>query len=915
MRSRIQMSLVCLVTAFVSVGSSGSHKTEQSVPGFDANEVVRKIHARRGQADLRPGDPGRIPGRLSDRFPDPSETGGVQLSDGDEFLIDTSCALVPAPGNQTDPAVAFDGTNYLVVWQDRRSDSYSDICGTRVAPDGMVLDPSGFVVSQGAYDQRYPDVAFDGTNFLVVWDDYRRGHAFDIYGTRVTPEGTVLDGFGIIISQATNDQQCPAVAFDGAEFLVVWQDHHYNVEEPDVCGARVGSDGTVLDSAGFVISQAAHGQYNPALGFDGANFLVVWQDARDTANVHIYGSRVTPQSMVLDTEGINISGTFGTQGYPALAFDGANFCVAWGDVRGSFPPTLDIYGARVTPEGTVQRFTICSAGGAQGYPAVGHDSANFIVAWQDGRGGLGESDIYATRISPAGVVLDAGGFVVSQADGMQTYPAMGFDGVNSLVLWQDFRSNLRQPDIYGARVKPEPAVLDSEGILVTRAAREQMVPALGFDGVNYLVVWEDHRGGYSDIYGARIAPGGIVLDPSGFVVSQAEDDQWYPALGFDGENFLVVWQDYRNDPNAPDIYGARVTPAGVLLDTNGFAVTQAPDRQYAPGLGFDGVNFLVVWQDLRSGGNNFNIFGARVSPGGTVLDPSGIAISQAAGMQWCPVTASDGANFLVAWHDERGGTYSDIYGARVSPGGTVLDPAGIAISRANSSQWYPALGFDGTNFLAVWEDYRSSVWPDIYGARVTPGGVVLDTSGIAVCRGPRDQFAPVLAFEGTNYLVLWEDYRSSNNPDIYGARVSPGDSVFDEGSVVRQAGVQSGLALTRGPGPMLFLAYQGWVGTFGDKIYNTYRVWGTIDPTPGGGVEEMPNAEVRATNLATVVRGVLLLPLASGVLLDIGGRKVLDLQPGVNDVRGLAPGVYFVRSGPPAGSRQPAAVTKVLVTR
>jgi len=30
-------------------------------------------------------------------------------------------------------------------------------------------------------------------------------------------------------------------------------------------------------------------------------------------------------------------------------------------------------------------------------------------------------------------------------------------------------------------------------------------------------------------------------------------------------------------------------------------------------------------------------------------------------------------------------------------------------------------------------------------------------------------------------------------------------------------------------------------------------------------------------------------------LLDITGRKVLELQPGDNDVRHLAPGVYFVR--------------------
>jgi len=43
---------------------------------------------------------------------------------------------------------------------------------------------------------------------------------------------------------------------------------------------------------------------------------------------------------------------------------------------------------------------------------------------------------------------------------------------------------------------------------------------------------------------------------------------------------------------------------------------------------------------------------------------------------------------------------------------------------------------------------------------------------------------------------------------------------------------------------------------------------------------------------------------------------VLDLQPGTNDVRPLAPGVYFVRE---KGSRgqgfQDSRVTKVVVTR
>ncbi len=72
---------------------------------------------------------------------------------------------------------------------------------------------------------------------------------------------------------------------------------------------------------------------------------------------------------------------------------------------------------------------------------------------------------------------------------------------------------------------------------------------------------------------------------------------------------------------------------------------------------------------------------------------------------------------------------------------------------------------------------------------------------------------------------------------------------------------------------------------------------------------------------ATVIRSVLLLaerPSSSpsvSYLLDISGRQVMDLLPGPNDVRALAPGVYFVREEPQAVSHKPQAVRKVVVTR
>jgi len=45
-------------------------------------------------------------------------------------------------------------------------------------------------------------------------------------------------------------------------------------------------------------------------------------------------------------------------------------------------------------------------------------------------------------------------------------------------------------------------------------------------------------------------------------------------------------------------------------------------------------------------------------------------------------------------------------------------------------------------------------------------------------------------------------------------------------------------------------------------------------------------------------------------LLDVSGRKVLELHPGANDVRALAPGVYFVREA--QAQAQAQAVRKVV---
>jgi len=73
---------------------------------------------------------------------------------------------------------------------------------------------------------------------------------------------------------------------------------------------------------------------------------------------------------------------------------------------------------------------------------------------------------------------------------------------------------------------------------------------------------------------------------------------------------------------------------------------------------------------------------------------------------------------------------------------------------------------------------------------------------------------------------------------------------------------------------------------------------------------------------STLVNEVLYLPAqtgtarrASSFLLDVCGREVLNLKPGANDVRALAPGVYFAEEGLGTRGQGLGRIRKVIITR
>jgi len=692
---------------------------------------------------------------------------GSRVDTTGTVLDPVGIGISTATGSQSHPSVAFDGTNYLVVWDDCRSGSQFGIYGARVNQSGAVLDTSGIAIYTSADSQACPHVAFDGTNYFVAWEDYRGGLYCDIYATRIAPSGTVLDPSGIAIATSDDSDERPSLAFDGTNYLVVWESFGIDF---DIFGARVDTSGVVLDSLAIFVCLVPFNQRHASVSFDGVNYFVVWDDYRRVTGSDIYGARVDTSGTVLDLDGVAVCTTSDYSSYPSVAFDGTNYLVVW-QLQHGLGHKPDIYGTMVDTSGTVLHpsgIAVCTTDYWQEIPSVAFGSNDYLVVWEDWRSGT-NADIYATRVSPSGAILDPLGILISMAGHPQWHASVASDGSDYLAAWEDWRSGTNA-DIYATRVSPSGAILDPLGILISMAADSQVSPSATFGGANYLVVWADKRGDAMDIYGARLSQSGTLLDTSGIAILTGGKDQVDPSAAFDGTNYFVVWEDHRAAFPESDIYGARVDTSGTVLDPTGIAITSSR-QQWSPCVAFGGSNYLVAWEHLGVS-TGYDIRAGRVDTSGTILDGMGIVVSALPYHERRPSVAYGGVNYLIVWKDVRGGIDSDIYGARVDAAGTVLDTSGIAISTAVDDQTYPSVTYDGANYLVVWQDYRNGSDWNIYGSRVDASGEVLDPSGIELMDQPYSRVNPAVTTGGDDQVLLVYDGFASlpyNTNRVFGA--------------------------------------------------------------------------------------------------------------------------------------------------
>jgi hypothetical protein len=716
-------------------------------------------------------------------------------------------------GDDANPAIVFNGTDFLVVWLDAPS-----VYGCRITSAGQVRDPNRILISQHACYGTAPSVATDGRNCLAVWTDDRTGTQPDIYGARVDTSGRVLDSQGIPIFTAPEIQSNPAVAFDGARFLVAWEDYRASVRSSIYC-ARVETTGVVVDTLGLPVAPVLANQFTPTVAFGDSLFVVAWSDQRNSADGDIYCSRVAPDGSVLDPQGVAVTTAMSCQVLPKVAFDGHEFALDWVDWR------------------------------------------------------TGESDIYGARVTRDGALLDTAGIPVCAAPDLQGDPGIAFGDSCYLATWHDYRSS-DYSEIACSRMNRAGQMLDGTGFIVSLARPvSQGIPCAAFTGSSYIVAWEQESIPRHICF-SRLAPDGSLLDSAPHALCPSSVWQSKPAIAAVESCALVVWSSESLD----GVAGARVTQSGAVLDSTAIDIMNGQAMPSLVSVAGDGRDWLTVWDE--SGDSGWDVRAARVTPAGEVLDTSGILVCGRAGNQHGPQVAFGDSDYLVVWTDGRFVGWDAVFAGRVTRSGAVLDSHGIRVSLDSGQADGPRVAYGGNDYLVVWEEYQpSGSCYEIYATRLNPSGVVLDSEPILIAGGDYDCESPSVTFDGTDYFVAWQDTRDWS---IQGALVNRWGTVLATFPISERDVNHSSPCLALGPNRQVLALYSARTDSLNHRPVDCNRIWARLPPFEA--IEENPTQVASRMTLAVVpnplsgtgeVRYVL--PVSGHVRLgvyDISGRMV-----------------------------------------
>lgn len=319
------------------------------------------------------------------------------------------CYSVGADALQA-PRVCVGSQQHLVTFR-KVGASTSHILVQRVDGFGAPLDAAPIVVASAAHTSLHAgSVAWNGTYYLVTWSDAKTG---TIHGRRMRGDGSFVDAAPIQVLLGSGAD----VSALGGDFIVTGVRAPSYPEFVYSYGARVrGSDGAVLDATPLALGGSfATRARSVALG---GRWLVATEAhfSHNSSQAGVQLTFVDAQGVVTQGSGISVL-NIQDWGSIDVASSGTSALVV--AQSGSNWTNCEVFAQRVLPSGALSGALVKltgNDGGGQSRASVVWTGEEYVVSYQSYQNNVWsydfEPDVYAVRVSEAGVLLDANGFAL-----------------------------------------------------------------------------------------------------------------------------------------------------------------------------------------------------------------------------------------------------------------------------------------------------------------------------------------------------------------------------------------------------------------------------------------------------------------------------------------------------------------------
>jgi hypothetical protein len=678
--------------------------------------------------------------------------------------------------------VGWNGSNWLVAWNtELENDRYeSDIHAVRVSPDGVVLDQQPMVIGTHLPNPYGSDdidptgplsLVSNGSDWFVTWRRHNPniggGIGMEWFATRVLANGTVPDPQGTNILTANQYADDFGLAFsssNGGQFmhLYSWNDQTFQRRFDTNMNLIAGSERPAVFADGADFSIAG--------GPDG--WLASWE-GRFVASPQVQAARIASDGSLIDAAPLQVTGpSYGVDFSVDGEWNGVDWTVAY---------------------------------------------SNFPTA-----GGTAEQDIFARRVSPTAPSASALGPVVDLivAPAHQSDPRLISSGNGGYkILYEDHQSETL--GIAVAVVSPTDQLLAQRDVSI--AAPSQGPAEFASDGSNLLALYASSTGYGTRLLATRMTAGGQPLDQEPLELAAASLKPGSYEIVYLGGRYVATFnatngpqgnQIYARTinsdgslglitalmPNAPltgfslsnaSVNGDRLILVGNANEGNGhrssrfgriFDANLAPvSARFIIGYGFalsgdtEAVNggWVSTWANKPShDAPRSTIYYSVVGLNGTLIQSDTAITSNYPGNGTPTVVSNGGAaatEAMVIYPQSRDAVYPQIVNEdalrarRIAASGATIGGQITLIDQPRAQARVQAV-FNGTDYVLTWTDQRNYPYPaqerdDVFAARVTVDGTVIDQGGFAVADSFRPEFDSTIGVVNDQVLFAYRSFR------------------------------------------------------------------------------------------------------------------------------------------------------------